>query len=243
MRFQKYYSSSHGNLYAVAAANGKRLLIDPGVTWPRLQKALSYELANIIGCLVSHEHKDHSKAVERVIYAGIDVYASEGTLKAVEPSLHLHRRAHVIRDREQFKAGEIFEIFPFAVHHDAVEPLGFIVHERCIGTNGGENLLFVTDTSHITQRFGTAFNIIAICCGYDKEVLKARVDSGDINEIFAKRLLTSHMERSVTLRYITEFCCLDKCREIHLLHASRDNIPIKTVRKELEDTTFITTYC
>ena len=241
MKFEKYYSSSHGNLYAVEAANGKRLLIDPGVTWAKLQKALDYDLTNIDGCLLTHEHNDHSKAVKDVLNAGIDVYGSEGTFRAINEDLPLHRRVYIIRHKERFSIGETFDMFPFAVHHDAAEPLGFVVHE--IQSNGeGESLLFVTDTSHVTQRFGAAFDIIAICCSYDKDLLKARVDAGDANETFAKRLLKSHMERDVTVRYIREFCRLDNCREIYLLHASKDNLHIKEVVKELEGSVFIKTY-
>lgn len=56
MRFESFYSSSTGNLYCVTAANGKRLLIECGVTWRKLIKALSYDLTNIEACLISHEH-------------------------------------------------------------------------------------------------------------------------------------------------------------------------------------------
>jgi phosphoribosyl 1,2-cyclic phosphodiesterase len=243
MKFHKYYSSSRGNLYVVEAANGRRLLVDPGVTWSRLQKALDFDLSNIAGCLVTHEHKDHSKAIRDVLSSGIDVYASEGTVKGIDEFLCSHRRIHLLCDRERFAIDETFEGFPFSVHHDAAEPLGFIIREKSGNGDGrDEHLLFITDTSHVTQRFGVAFDIIAICCSYDKAALKARVDSGDINETFAKRLLTSHMERAVTVRYVRDFCVLDKCREIHLLHASRDNVHINGVRKELEAKTFITTY-
>ena len=242
MIFHRYYSSSRGNLYAAEAANGQCLLIECGVTWGKLQKALDYDLDRIVGCILTHEHKDHSKAVKDVLNAGIDVYASEGTLEAIDPMLTKHRRAYIIRSRERFAIGRTFEVFPFAVNHDAAEPLGFIVREK-MGNNGdGEHLLFVTDTNNITQHFGLSFDIIAICCGYDKDVLKAKVESGDINETFAKRLLTSHMEKSVTLRYIREFCKLDKCREIHLLHASRNNLHIREVVKELEGSVFIAVY-
>ena len=86
MKFQSYYSSSMGNLYEVVAANGQRLLIECGCTWKKLQKALSYDLTNIAGCLLTHEHKDHSKAVEDVMENAIDVWASEGTFEAIHLS-------------------------------------------------------------------------------------------------------------------------------------------------------------
>lgn len=228
MKFDSYYSSSSGNLYCVTAGNGKRLLIDPGVTWKKVQKALSYDLTNIAGCLISHEHKDHSKAVEDVLMSEIDVYASKGTFDALGVE---HRKAHIIRDKESFNIDDTFNVFPFALQHDAAETLGFVIMDRIYK----EDMLFVTDTCVIKQWFGLAFSIIAICCNYDGRLLRDRVDNGDCNEVLAKRLLDSHMEWHVTKTYIAESCCLDKCTEIHLLHMSLSNIDKEAVRAEFEN--------
>jgi len=241
MTFQKFYSSSMANLYAVTATNGRRLLLECGCRWVMLEKALDYKLDCFDGALVTHSHADHSRAVEDVLASGIDVYASEGTLRALEPTLHLHRRAHVIRAGEKFRVGS-FEAFPFDTEHDAEEPLGFVIHEKP-GKDILDSLLFVTDTMLITQRFAVEFGIIAICCSYDKDILKARVKAETISEALAKRLLFSHMEKRVTLRYLKEFCNLGKCREIHLLHMSSQNIDKKKTRKDVEDALFIKTYC
>ncbi|MDO8302889.1 MAG: MBL fold metallo-hydrolase, partial [Sedimentisphaerales bacterium] len=75
MQAKQHYSSSAGNLYEITAANGKRLIIDPGVKWPKIQKALGYNLPGIEAAFVSHCHKDHAAAVKDAIKAGIDVYA------------------------------------------------------------------------------------------------------------------------------------------------------------------------
>lgn len=237
MIFEAFYSSSAANLYLVTAANGHRLQIECGCTWKKLTKALKYDLTNIDGCLLTHEHKDHSKAAEDVLNAGIDLWASEGTLLGIEESLHLHRRAHTIADRGAFIIAGTWDIFPFAVHHDAKEPLGFVIRDR----SSKEYLLFVTDTSHVTQRFGIPFDIIAISASYDKDVLAGRVERQEINETLAKRLLVSHMEYHVTKRYLKQFCNLARCRQIYILHTSRDNMDAKQVREEIEKELFVKT--
>jgi len=56
MKFIQHYSGSSGNLYEVVSNNGKRLLIEAGVVWAKVQKALRYDLKSISGCLLSHEH-------------------------------------------------------------------------------------------------------------------------------------------------------------------------------------------
>ena len=235
MKFESFYSSSRANFYVVTAANGQRLLIECGCTWKKLLKALDYKLENVVGCLLSHEHQDHAKAVEDVLEAGIDVYASAGTFKALGV---VDRRAKSIMVMVNFTTNKTFMVFPFSISHDAAEPLGFLIFER----GNLECMLFVTDTSHIKQRFGCEFDIIAICCSYDGEVL-AKLEADDkINTELAKRLLTSHMEKEATKSYIRDCCNLSKCTEIHLLHMSGGNIDQEKTRAEIEKEFFVTTH-
>ena len=240
MRFKQLYSSSSGNLYTVTASNGERLLIECGVVWPKIQKALNYNLDGIVGCLVSHDHKDHCKAIEDVMRAGIDVYASMGTLEAC--GVLDNRRTNILdADQGSYVGGSEFLVYSYAVNHDATEPLMFVIRHGNIRCNDLKFMLFATDTSHIKQRFTSPFSIIAIECSYDKDVLAKRVKEKDINEVLAKRLLTSHMERSEAMRYIEKFCALTKCQEIHLLHMSGDNLNKRQTRKEFEERFLIDT--
>ncbi len=235
MKFKQYYSSSKGNLYTLTSDSGSRLLIECGVTWKKLVQALDHDLSGIEGCLLSHEHFDHSKSVREVMLSGINVYASAGTIQAL--GIENERRTHAL---DELRGGVPYYFGGFKVsahdaHHDAEEPLLFTIRY------GDKAMLFATDTSHITQRFKMPFDIIAIECAYDKDILMERVDTKDIDEALAKRLLTSHMEKQNTMRYLMEYCDLSKCREIHLLHMSEGNIDREKTRKEFEDKLFIDT--
>lgn len=236
MTFEQIYSSSRANLYTVTAANGRRLLLECGVRWPVLLNALHYDLDNIDGCLLTHEHADHSKAVKEVMRAGIDVYASVGTFESLV-IIDDTRRALVVMGNAIFHVSNSFDVACFRINHDAQDPHGYIVHER--GTE--EHLFFVPDSSHIKQRFNIKFSIIAIECSYDLHILQHRVDTQDINESLAKRLLQSHMEKQTTMKYLAEFCDLYKCRQIHLLHMSADNIDKQQTKKDFEKKFFIET--
>lgn len=218
-------------MYMVTANSGKRLMVECGVTWAKLQKALGYDFNGIVGCLVTHEHQDHSKAIKDVRQSGIEVYASVGTFEAVGIT---GRRVNAVSDKTLLRLGD-FQIYCFDVNHDAAEPLGFIIRAD------NEFLLFATDTSYITQQFKYPFSIIAIECSYDKDILQHRVDTKDIKESLAERLLTSHMEKSNTMRYLAEFCDLSKCRELHLLHMSGDNLDKTRTKKDFENRFFIET--
>ena len=235
MRFEAIYSSSKSNLYIVTAGNGKRLLIECGCTPKQFQKAVGYKLDGIVGCLVTHCHDDHSHCIEFVLDSEIDVYASLGTFEALGV---VHRKAHVIRDKERFVIDKTFEVFPFDEIHDVAEPLGFKIKE----ISSKEELLFATDTMLIKPRFGVEFSIICLGCNYDGEILSEMVDSGDINEFVAKRINDNHLSVYATLDYLRRCCCLDKCHEIWLLHMSGSNIDKEKTRAEVETELCVPTY-
>lgn len=232
MKFKQYYSSSGGNLYTLTADNGKRLLLECGVRWQQLQKALDYDLSNIVGCLLTHSHRDHSKAVREVMKAGIDIFASQETIEAMDTECW--RRMNLLKANEYINIWD-FHTLPYNAHHDADGTLYFV-----IGCDD-QYMLFAPDTSLIKQRFNIPFSVIAIECSYDYAILQNRIDTNDINEELAERLLTSHMEKQTTMRYLAKFCDLSKCTEIHLLHMSRDNIDAEQTRKEFESRFFIKT--
>lgn len=231
MKFQQYFSSSSGNLYMLTA-NGQRLMIECGVPIRKLKDALDYDLTGIAGCLLTHNHHDHSKAIAGVMVNGIDVYASAGTFEAV--GVNGERRAKRIHPETLTEIGG-FQVVAYAAHHDAAEPLFFVIG------HSGEYMLFATDTSHLTQRFDMAFKIVAIECSYDKDVLQKRVDAQNINEQVAKRLLTSHMSKQNCIEYLDKYCDLSKCQQIHLLHCSGDNLDKRQARDEIQQRFFIET--
>jgi len=244
MKLDQLYSGSSGNLYTVTATNGKRILLECGVTWDKLQKALSFDLSRFEGCLVSHQHKDHSKSLCDVMIAGVDVYATAGVFES--QFVFGRRRTNVIRKDHLTTEGKpnwqkdwfsSFDVMVFRLSHD-VPIVGFVIRER----KTGETLLFCTDTFYVKPRFPRIpFDIVAIECSYSKEILQKLIDDGKIEEVVARRLLMSHMEKENTLHYLREFCNLDRCREIHLLHCSGLNLDKAATKAEFEQEFFIKT--
>ena len=123
MRFEALASSSAGNAYVVSDKD-TRILLECGVSHSKLQKLSGFSLAEFQACLVSHEHKDHAKAVEELISRGMAVYMSPGTADALEVD-----SAELIENMEQFNVGSL-DIVPFTTFHDAAEPLGFLIKSR-----------------------------------------------------------------------------------------------------------------
>ena len=204
MKFEALASSSAGNAYIVSDRD-TRILLECGVSHKKLQKLSGFSLSEFKACLVSHEHKDHAKSVDELISRGMDIYMSQGTAEALEADC-----VNLIEDMEQFNIGSL-DIVPFAVFHDAKEPLGFLIKSRV----DGDVLAFATDTVNLRYRF-PGLNILAIEANYDKVIL-ARCEK--LPDKVRHRIENAHMEIDTLCDYLSSLD-LSVCREIHLLHLS-----------------------
>jgi len=204
MKFEALASSSAGNAYCVSDKD-TRILLECGVSHTKLQKLSGFSLSEFRACLVSHEHKDHAKAVQELISRGMVVYMSQGTAEALEAD-----GVELIEDRTQFNIGS-FDIVPFTTFHDAKEPLGFLIKSRI----DGDVLAFATDTVNLRYKF-PGLNILAIEANYDKNILE-RCER--MPEKVRHRITNSHMEIDTLCDYLRSLD-LSQCREIHLLHLS-----------------------
>lgn len=204
MKFETFASSSHGNCYAVSDG-ATAIMLECGLAYKKLQKLTDFSLSEFQACLVSHEHKDHAKAVNDLIKRGMDVYMSQGTAEALETDA-----VNLIENMEQFNIGSL-DIVPFTTFHDAAEPLGFLIKSRV----DGDVLAFATDTVNLRYRF-PGLNILAIEANYDKAILE-RCDK--MPEKVRHRITNAHMEIDTLCDYLRGLD-LSQCREIHLLHLS-----------------------
>ena len=204
MRFEALASSSAGNAYIVSD-NDTRILLECGVSHKQLQKLSGFSLSEFRACLVSHEHKDHAKAVQELIGRGMAVYMSPGTAEVLETE-----GAELIEHMGQFNVGSL-DIVPFTTFHDAREPLGFLIKSRA----DGDVLAFATDTVNLRYKF-PGLNILAIEANYDKNILE-RCEK--MPEKVRYRITNSHMEIDTLCDYLRSLD-LSQCREIHLLHLS-----------------------
>ena len=204
MKFEALASSSAGNAYVVSDQD-TRILLECGVSHSKLQKLSGFSLSEFQACLVSHEHKDHAKAVAELISRGMAVYMSPGTAEALETE-----GVELIEHMGQFNVGSL-DIVPFTTFHDAKEPLGFLIKSRV----DGDVLAFATDTVNLRYKF-PGLNILAIEANYDKNILE-RCEK--MPEKVRYRIANAHMEIDTLCDYLRSLD-LSQCREIHLLHLS-----------------------
>lgn len=162
-------SSSRGNCYYISGVTP--LLLECGIPYKTIQQELNFKTSKIAGCLITHGHKDHSKATGDMLKAGIDCYMSAGTWRELgEPTGH---RIKIVKAKEQFVIGT-WTILPFEIEHDAAEPLGYL-----LANQQGEKLLYATDTYYIRYKF-SGLNYIMIECNYASDILNNNVARDNI---------------------------------------------------------------
>ncbi len=214
-------TGSKGNAYVVTDGVTK-LLLECGIPFKNIQKAMNYQTDDIEGCLISHEHMDHCKGLQSVLKAGITIYTSEGTKDGMGVA---HHRIKVVKNKEPFEVGT-WTILPFDVSHDVNEPFGFLLQNQ-----EGEKLLFATDTYYIKYKFPGLTHLM-IECNYCQSILDANVENGRVPVFLKRRVMKSHFSLENVLEFL-KANDLSKVQEIWLLHLSDNNSDEQLIRNEV----------
>ena len=220
IKFRPLASGSKGNCYHLTDGTTE-ILLECGIPIKKIRESLDFRLSSVSACLVSHEHQDHAKAAADIMAAGIDIYASQGTIDALDIKGH---RLHPIRALQGFTIGTWY-ILPIDLVHDAAEPLGFV----CV--SGNERLLFATDTAYV-KYLVPGLTHICIECNYDEETLSENVTQGKIDPVLRQRIVENHMslDRVKAMLFAND---LSNVEEIWLLHLSDENADAERFRKEI----------
>lgn len=205
-------SGSSGNAYLLSDGQGM-LLLDCGVNIKQIQAACGFRVARLDGCLLTHEHGDHSKAAADLIRLSCPVYSSRGTLEKLKLSGH---KVKVLEHNKQYKIGG-WVVQPFDVVHDCEQPFGYLVSSM----STGENLLFATDTMYLPSAFN-GLDYIIVEANHSEEAIRESVERGIISEELKQRIRKSHMSLETLQKWLLS-CDLSNVKEIYLCHLSSDN--------------------
>jgi phosphoribosyl 1,2-cyclic phosphodiesterase len=229
LEIQTIASGSAGNCYIITSGKSK-IMIECGITAREIRKTIGFKLSEVLACLVSHEHKDHCKAVKDITKAGIDVYMSPGTAEEIGIESHRIRPCFPMNP---FRVGP-FTVLPFDVQHDAKQPLGFLIQ------SGSDKLVFVTDSYYCRYRFKGLTHIM-IECNYSLGILEQNIADGLVPGAIRSRIIRSHFE----LENVKDFLSandLSAVEEIHLIHISSGNGDPDRFRREIQESTGKPTY-
>lgn len=219
-------SGSIGNSYIIQAGE-EILLLELGVNFNEIKKELKFNLKNVVGALITHEHMDHAKSAYQALECGINIYASEYTIKALDNKIEKYKyRINNLLPGTKKAIGN-FIIYTFKTNHDAADPVGFLIYHELIGQT-----LFITDSYYINYTFKDIDNIL-IECNYSEDIIPELPQ-------WRERTIRSHMSLE-TLKESLEKWDLSKTKNIMLIHISEDNGDPYRFKKEIQDLTGINT--
>ncbi|MDR1652891.1 MAG: MBL fold metallo-hydrolase [Prevotellaceae bacterium] len=212
MKLKVLSSGSAGNCY-ILENDSEALILEAGVKFAEVQRALNFNIGKIVGCLITHEHKDHAGHILSFPQF-IDVFCSKGTADSVR-EIGEKSKVHIVSEKQIFSSGT-FKIIPFATKHDAAEPLGFFINHAETG-----NILFATDTYYLPCTFAGLNNVL-IECNYRLDILERNIAAGHIPVAMCKRILQSHFSYEHCLQAL-QANDLRAVNNIVLIHLSDGN--------------------
>ncbi len=218
-------TGSKGNCYVIQNDN-EALIIECGVRFSEVKKALGFNLKKVVGALVSHCHLDHSKYIADFVSAGIDIYSNPHTFN--RNAIGNSHRFNAVSQGKMFKVGN-FKVMPFDLKHD-VPCLGFLVEHPETG-----KFCFITDSYYCEYRFKGLQNII-VEANYCETILNQRLANGEEPSFLRDRVLQSHM----SLQTCKEFLNANDLKQvvnIVLIHLSDRNSNAKRFEKEVKELT------
>ena len=173
LEFCTIASGSSGNCSYIGTEYTK-ILMDAGISGKKIQEGLA-ELGlsgdQIDGLFITHEHVDHikgagvfSRRFDVPIYATPDTWAAmEGSIGKIAP----WNKKFVYED--EVCAVNDLCITPFAIPHDAAEPVGFSV------CSGKKKITLATDIGHVTDNLREHIensNILLLEANHDEKMLR-----------------------------------------------------------------------
>ena len=221
MNLKMLGSGSKGNCYVLECSDFTGL-IECGLPFKEILKKIYVEnlsFTDIDFCFVSHEHKDHSKAIKEIAEKAIPIFLSEGT----KNFLNLPNRWNINLVKSfvpvSFSPKIQFNFFPLV--HDALEPLGLVIDYP------EGRFLYITDTAYVPYRFKNITHL-AIECNYCEELLL----NSNLTASIRKRILKTHLGLNGLLIFLKRND-LSKLQHIWVLHLSDAHSDKKKILAEV----------
>ncbi len=163
-------SGSSGNAVFIEMG-GHKILIDAGISTRRIEQGLAavgIEVSQLDAVLITHEHIDHIKGLDVLVRRyKLPVYTRAATWEKIPCRDKLPQEC-CCELGDSLDIGSV-KIEPFAISHDAVDPVGFILLQ------GRQKWVLATDLGEVTPTVETALayaNTIILEANHDPFMLK-----------------------------------------------------------------------
>lgn len=208
-------TGSKGNCSVIESENGHILIIDAGIKYKTVDKAIGYRLHTADALLVTHAHKDHTKYIGDFANANIEVYADYDY--CYSHYLSNPKKYILTVDVDVYRLNG-FNVRPIPMIHTNAdgapcECYGFLILDK----STGEKMLWSTDTQFIKNKFQPLEFYCIECNYFEQNDYEGELDY--INKAVEQRRVQSHMSFESCVKFL-KMQDLSKCKEIHLLHLS-----------------------
>lgn len=204
MKLKCIATGSTGNCYTLTSNSGETLILDCGIPIKEIKKGLNWNIRNVVGCIVSHVHSDHSKSKQDLEQMGIPVfspYISEKPMKIGNGDFRV-------------QAFDLTTIDGNWTHTDANgEPCpiyGFLIAHKEMG-----RMLYITDCNLIKWKFKD-INHILLGVNYDKDL----VDKD--NDPKARHVFRGHLSIETACDFVKANYS-DSLQNVIMCHLSAEN--------------------
>lgn len=219
MRVDILASGSGGNCIALTS-NKNTILIDAGIAKTKIDKKLvevKIQPVNVRAIFITHAHGDHIKGLPLAnkyripVYAGVDEWKS---IQDLDESIVKPIKCGSGVDLENYG----FYVESFRTHHDAMDPLGYIVQDF-----DGNKVSICLDTGHVDEEmikameFSTTYIIEA---NHDPKML----ENSDYPDSVKARILSDigHLSNEQTANALSRLVT-GHGEQIYLTHLSSSN--------------------
>lgn len=204
MKLKCLSSGSCGNCYALVADDGETLLLDTGIPIIDIKRGLGWNVKNVVGAVVTHHHKDHSKSVIDLEVMGIPVFKPYENFEPIA----------IGKCEWRIQGFDLTTLDGKWTHTNAdgteCPCYGFLITHPEMG-----KLLYITDTEFVKWRFADV-NHILISCNYQKKY----IDDGNLAKLI--HVYKGHMELGTAKDFVLANKT-DSLQNVILCHLSRDN--------------------
>jgi phosphoribosyl 1,2-cyclic phosphodiesterase len=212
-------SGSSGNAFLVET-DDVCLLLDAGLSATRLHEALTALAARadaFAGVVLTHEHSDHaSGAVRLARKLGVPVYGTRGTLAALDVGDDPIDRVELLPGRPMRL--DDLRLTPFAVCHDAADPVGLLIEHDDVAVALATDLGCVDDRT--LEWVGQA-NLLIVEANHDL----ARLWNGPYPYVLKRRIAgpQGHLSNEQAATCIAHSAERGRVRWSWLAHLSETN--------------------
>lgn len=203
MKLKILDSGSSGNCAILTDKENNQLILDCGIKYEKIITHINFEKP--ISCLITHEHKDHSLAMDKLKKCGISVYTHNN-----------------FTNGQMLIINNVWKVLPIELPHDKdTTSYSFIIYN----TIENKTIYFATDCTQLPQLADKKYDLLMIENNYDEETVATQTASGNSQNCGYLR----HLSLEYVKSWLNRFA--NKPKNLVITHLSNSgNISVSKIK-------------